>query len=197
MIHFDWDILGVNLETFSPEMIPLQPCLGETPITPEQVELFTSLLQQEVAAMETSSFKPTFPQSIILSEKPQHVRQMPENAQAESAQDSVNTPYITVKASVYPPVQTTAPLEVLDNLAPLENLEHLETPAMAPAMENAKSSVKEPSTQMPVLQDSVNTLNITVKAFVYAPLQPMASLENLESLESLEVLENLDRKSVV
>ena len=186
MIHFDWDIKGINLETFSPETMPLQPCSGETAVTPEQVELFTSLLRQEAAAVETSSFRPTFPQSIISPEKPQNARQMPINMQVLSAQVPVNTPSITVKAPVYAPVQTTAPLEIL------ESLETLETPAMAPAMENAKPSVKEPSTQVPVPQETVNTPSITVKASVYTPLQPMASLENLESLGSLEVLEALE-----
>ena len=103
MIHFDWDILGVNLETFSPEMTPLQPCLGETPITPEQVELFTSLLQQEAADVESSSIKPTFAKPVILPEKPQNVQYMPAIAQTQSA----HAPMVQIPSTQMPTAQVS------------------------------------------------------------------------------------------
>ena len=235
MIHFDWDILGVNLETFSPETTPLQPYMGETIVTPKQVELFTSLLRQEAVALETPSIKPMFPKSTIMPEKPQNARQMPANVatnapvlentklsvkvfstqmpttqisfaqlpvtqkpiivQTQSAQMPLNTPYITVKAPVFTPLQ---PMELLENLVPLEPLEVLQTTAMAPTMEDIKPSVqmpvaKMPSTQVPVAkmplamqtqsaQMPLNTPYITVKAPDFTPLQPMAPLEVLVPL---------------
>ncbi len=220
MIHFDWDIPGVSLETFSPEITLLQPCLeDEIPIVPKQVELFTSLLQQEAATVEMSSFTPMALKSIIMSEKPQNTRQMFANEQTLSAQEPVNTPYITVKASVSAPLQSMFSLETLEKLESLEVLENLETtqkPIMATtnmsAMENAMPSTQISSVQIPIAQrlststtmsmvqkpltaqalstqEPINTPSITVKNFVSTPLQPRASLENLESLEVLETLD--------
>ena len=158
MIHFDWDILGVNLETFSPEMTPLQPCLGETPITPEQVELFTSLLQQEAAAVESSSIKPTFAKPVILPEKPQNVQYMPAIAQTQSA----HAPMVQIPSTQMPTAQVSV--------------------AQMPMMQKPVIS------QIMYAQMPVNTSYITVKASVSAPLQPMASLENLVILEPLEIV---------
>ena len=106
MIHFDWDILGVNLETFSPEMTPLQPYLSETIVTPKQVELFTSLLHQEATTVETPSLRPTmFPQSIIMPEKPQHGQQISANAVTNASVTEDTTPSVKVPSTQIPTTQ--------------------------------------------------------------------------------------------
>ncbi len=176
-MHFDWDILGVNLETFSSEMTPLLPCLGETPVTPEQVELFTSLLRQEATTVETSSFKPMFPKSIIMQEKSQNVRQMPINVQTQPAQEPAKTPYITVKASVSALLQPMAPLVNLESLEVLDHLKPLEItqkPVMAaanpPAMEDTKHSVEMPSTQRHMAQVSYTQRHTEQKTSTQLPM---------------------------
>ena len=166
MIHFDWDILGVNLETFSPEMIPLQPCLDETIVKPKQVELFTSLLRQEAAVVETPSLRPTmFPQSIIMPEKPQNVRQMSANVAANAPATEDTTPSVKVPSTQIPTTQKSIAQMPVD-----------QKPVISQT-----ASVQEPA----------STPYITVKASISAPLQPTVSLENLEALESLEVLDHL------
>ena len=177
MIHFDWDILGVNLETFSLEMTPLQPCLGETIVTPKQVELFTSLLHQEATTVETSSLRPTmFPQSIIMPEKPQHVRQMPVDVITNTSVSENTTPYVEVPSAQIPTTQKSfAQMPVAQK--PLI----VQTPSM-----------QLPTAQVTVTQIPVNTPSITIKASISAPLQPTVSLENLESLEFLAPPESLE-----
>ena len=175
MIHFDWDILGVNLEMFSLEMTPLQPCLGETIVTPKQVELFTSLLHQEATTVETSSLRPTmFPQSIFMSEKPQHVRQMPV--------DVITNAPVTEN--------TTPSVEVLSTQIPTTQKSVIQLPMAKPLIVQT-SPMQLPTAQVTVTQIPVNTPSITIKASISAPLQPTVSLENLEALESLEVLDHL------
>jgi len=187
MIHFDWDILGVNLETFSPEMTPLQPCLGETPVTPKQVELFTSLLRQEAMTVETSSLRPTmFPQSIITLEKPQHVRQMP----------------IDVITNAPVTENTTPSVEVLSTQIPTTQKSVIQLPMAKPLIVQT-SPMQLPTaqviiTQIPIIAQTVsaqmfeNTPSITVKASISTPLQPTPFLEALESLEVLDHLAPLE-----
>ena len=64
MIHFDIDIPGVDLQNFSADAIPFSLWPEEASVSPAQVNLFTSLVQQ---AEQPS----TMPPAIGTAPKPQ------------------------------------------------------------------------------------------------------------------------------
>ena len=149
------------------------------------------------------------------------VAQKPLTMQMLSAQESVNVPYITVKAPISTHLQPMAPLENLEpleslevleppvplaHLEKLEPLESLETPTMPYATENARPSVQEasvqkpiaeqPFTQMPVAQKPIITQMPSAHSSASTPyITVKASVSSpqqpLSSLENLDVLDHL------
>ena len=67
MIHFDIDIPGVDLQNFSADAIPFSLCPEEASVSPAQVNLFTSLIQQaeQPTAMSPAMENTTKPQSSV------------------------------------------------------------------------------------------------------------------------------------
>ena len=222
----------------APVSAPLQPMASLEPLENlESLEVLEPLVllaplenPEPLEALETGAMqpvenaKPSVQQPSVQLSMPQKssaqvpVAQKPLTVQMQFVQESVNVPYITVKAPISTHLQPMASLEPQENLEslevleplvplahlePLVPLESLETPAMPYATENAKPSVQEASIQMPIIQKPIiaqtasahtpaNTpFIITVKASTFTHLQPMVSLEPLENLESLEILKPL------
>ena len=67
MIHFDIDIPGVDLQNFSADAIPFSLWPEEASVSPAQVNLFTSLIQQaeQPSAMSPAMENTTKPQSSV------------------------------------------------------------------------------------------------------------------------------------
>ena len=198
----------------------LEPLVLLAPLeNPEPLEALETGAMQPVENAKPSVQQPSVQLSMPQKSSAQvPVAQKPLTVQMQFVQESVNVPYITVKAPISTHLQPMASLEPQENLEslevleplvplahlePLVPLESLETPAMPYATENAKPSVQEASIQMPIIQKPIiaqtasahtpaNTpFIITVKASTFTHLQPMVSLEPLENLESLEILKPL------
>ena len=221
MIHFDIDIPGVDLQNFSADAIPFSLWPEEVSVSPAQVNLFTSLIQQaeQPSAMSPAMENITKPQSSALHAPAGNIATpksfvfraftfAPLPAETTAAQITAPQTQIAETTAAPQPVATYAyprNLESLETLEPLENLESLEyqaatatqqpiaTATQMPVEHTSQlSSAPQPQVAATIAQSPAPQPKVAETTAKPQPSTVYASARILEALELLEPLANLE-----
>ena len=218
MIHFDIDIPGVDLQNFSADAIPFSLWPEEASVSPAQVNLFTSLIQQ---AEQPSAISPAMenttkphssashaPEGNIATPKSFVFRAFtsaPLPAETTAAQISAPQTQIAETTAAPQPATVYASARNLESLEPLENLDapvsQISTVAQKPIATATQFPVEHTALQSPapqpqaaatIAQSPAPQPKVAETIAKPQPATVYASARNLASLESLEPLENLE-----